>query len=230
MIFIKQSINPLNTIINKEFIIETKYTEWDFGNEILYHMCTENFEHNENDKIIGKVILIGRAYAAAIERRKNKTEENNSFYLDKVAPKIKNSDLDIHLSKLKSYSELEEENIPEILRVHFYLINLIKDLTNQNKRSFSSKYLHFHFPHLFFLYDSRAVKAISFLEIKKQYKYKELSNYEEIDKNYASFYYKCFTLKNALEKEYGQKITPRHLDNILMKIIEKGTTKTNTQI
>jgi hypothetical protein len=209
-------------MINKEFIEKTEQTEWDFGNEILYKMCIENFKHEQTDKIVGKVILIGRAYAAAIERRKNKTELNDNFYLDKVAPKFKNSDLDIYLNKLKSHSELTEKNIPEILKIHFYLTDLIKDLTEQNKRSFSSKYLHFHFPNLFFIYDTRAVKAIGILKTKFQYKYKEQINSNGIDKDYASFFYKCFVLKRRLENEFGRTLTNRHIDNILMKIVEQA--------
>ena len=58
-------------MINKEFIEQTEQSEWDFGNEILYKMCEEYFTHEQTDKIIGKVILVGRAYTAAMERRKN---------------------------------------------------------------------------------------------------------------------------------------------------------------
>jgi hypothetical protein len=83
---------------------------------------------------------------------------------------------------------LIEKSIPKILKVHFYLTDLINDLTEQNKRSFCSKYLHFHFPHLFFIYDTRAVKAIGLLKTKFQYKYKEQIDANGIDKEYASFF------------------------------------------
>lgn len=208
-------------MINEELIKQTEQTEWDFVNEILYKMCKENFTHEHTDKVVGKVILIGRTYAAAIERRKNKTEQNDNFYIDKVAPKFKNSELDFYLNKLKFQTELTEKNIPEILKVHFYLTDLIKDLTEQNKRSFCSKYLHFHFPHLFFIYDTRAVKAIGLLKTEFQYKYKEQINAHGIDKEYASFFYKCFAQKNRLENEYDRNLSTRHIDNILMKIIEQ---------
>ncbi|WP_310381896.1 hypothetical protein [Flavobacterium sp.] len=217
-------------MINKELIKQTEQTEWDFVNEILYNMCKENFTHEQTDKVVGKVILIGRAYAAAIERRKNKTEQNDNFYIDKVAPKFKKSELDFHLNKLKSHTELTEKNIPEILKVHFYLTDLIKDLTEQNKRSFSSKYLHFHFPHLFFIYDTRAVKAIGLLKTKFQHNYKEQIDAKGIDKEYASFFYKCFAQKNKLENEYGRSLSTRHIDNLLMKIIEQTEGKPNHSI
>jgi len=212
-------------MISKKFIEQTEKTEWDFGNEILYKMCKTDFLHKRTDKIIGKVILIGRVYAAAIERRKNKTEQNENFYLEKVVPKFKNSKLDNHLEKLKKHKILTEENIPEILMIHFYLTDLIKDITEQNKRSFASKYLHFHLPHLFFIYDTRAVKAIGLLKTKFQYKYKEQINSIGIDKEYASFFYKCFVQKNRLENKYDQKLSIRHFDNILMKIVDEKQRK-----
>jgi hypothetical protein len=207
-------------MVNNELIRKTERTEWDFGNEILYKMCEQNFEHKQIDKIVGKVILIGRAYAAAIERRKNKTEESDNFYIDKVAPKIKNSKLDDYIGQLKSQSELTEKNIPDILKLHFYLTELIKQITDQNKRSFSSKYLHFHLPNLFFIYDTRAVKAIRLLKTKLPKKHKTELDDNGIDKEYATFFYKCYEQKKELEKENSRILSIRHFDNILMKVVE----------
>lgn len=212
-------------MINKEFINKTEHTEWDFGNEILYEMCRQNFKHEQIDKIVGKVILIGRAYAAAIERRKNKTEENDNFYIDKVAPTIKSSKLDYYINQLKSESELTEKNILEILKAHYYLTELIKQLTEQNKRSFSSKYLHFHLPNLFFIYDTRAVKAIRLLKTKLPKKYKAELNADGIDKEYATFFYKCYEQKKLMEKESNGFLSNRHFDNVLMKIVELSAKK-----
>ncbi|MBB6698663.1 hypothetical protein [Clostridium algidicarnis] len=47
---------------------------WSFGNEILYEMCGKNRKHKNADVVVGKVWLIGRSYAASIERRKNASE------------------------------------------------------------------------------------------------------------------------------------------------------------
>ncbi|CAN0598163.1 unnamed protein product [Ectocarpus sp. 12 AP-2014] len=207
-------------MVNKELIRKTERTEWDFGNDILYKMCEQNFEHKQIDKIVGKVILIGRAYAAAIERRKNKTEESDNFYIDKVAPKIEKSKLDDFIGQLKSQCEPTEKNIPDILKLHFYLTELIKQITEQNKRSFSSKYLHFHLPNLFFIYDTRAVKAIRLLKTKLPKKYKQELDANGIDKEYATFFYKCYEEKKRLEKVNNGTLSIRHFDNILMKVVE----------
>jgi len=209
-------------MIDREFILNTEKTEWDFSNEILYNMCRENFSHERIDKTIGKTLLIGRTYAAAIERRKNKFtfEQNDNFYIDKVAPAIMNSRLDNYLNRIGKISKLDENDIPKILHVHFYLTKLIRDLTNQNKRSFSSKYLHFHIPNLYFIYDTRAVKAIRILKTKVDKKFKKEINSKGVDREYATFFYKCFEQKRRLEIKFRRNITNRHFDNILMKVVE----------
>ena len=211
-----------NSILDNKLIEDTKETDWDFANSVLYKMCEENFKHNQIDKIVGKILLIGRVYAAAIERRKNKSEENNYFYLEKVAPKFINSDLDTHLKELKFIENLTEKDIPKILSLHGYLTNLIKELTEQEKRSFASKYLHFHLPHLFFIYDTRAVAALRKFKIKLSKEDRKLINQNGYDKEYASFYYKCYRQKDIIEKEINEPIDIRHFDNILMEAVSEA--------
>ena len=41
---------------------------WGWGNGVLYRMCRNNPRHRDRDVIVGKMWLIGRAYAASIER------------------------------------------------------------------------------------------------------------------------------------------------------------------
>ena len=203
--------------LNK-LIKESEQTEWDFGNKILYDLCRENFKHDRIDKIIAKVWLIGRAYAVAIERRKNKAESNDIFYTKKIGPKLQNSKIDFYLEQIKSEKNITENNISNILQTHSYLTVLLKDLTDQNKRSFSSKYLHFHLPELFFIYDSRAVKSIGKLKIKIPEKFKNELNSNKIDFEYASFFYKCYILKTRIENEQNRVLTTRQIDNRLMEI------------
>ncbi len=196
--------------------------EWDFGNGILYELCNENFEHKEIDKIIAKVWLIGRSYAAAIERRKNKIEINDNFYINSVGPAFQNSKLDNYLNAIKNENEITIENIEEILITHNYLIQVIREITEMDKRSFCSKYLHFHLPNLFFIYDSRAVTALrQFISrIPKDLTY--LNKVNGINREYANFFIKSFVLRNQIENEFDLKLTTREFDKIL---IVKANTK-----
>ena len=48
--------------------------EWSLGNSVLYDLCKTYPTHKDKKSIVAKIWLIGRAYAAAIERRKKDDE------------------------------------------------------------------------------------------------------------------------------------------------------------
>lgn len=212
-----------------EQIRNLQTSPWDFGNHVLYDLCRENFSHEEIGKVIAKVWLIGRAYAAAIERRKNKESINDSFYIDHVAPAFINSEIDHHLNFLQQFICITEDNLPEILKAHFVLTKLTKSLTLLEKRAFCSKYLHFHLPELFFIYDSRVVMALRQFNIKVPESMNPLLQSKQIDLEYAKYVCKCLFLKNNIKLMYGIDLSPRHLDNILIEIANKHLTNSAKQ-
>ena len=192
---------------------------WDFGNQILYELCKDNFQHERDDIILTKVMFIGRIYAAAIERRKNKKQtgiNNDNFYIDKVAPTFRKPKLDRQLSELKSM-RLTTDNIPQILRVHNDLMTTLSKITDLDKRSFCSKYLHFHLPDLFFIYDSRALTALRDFTSRVPKELRHIPQLSFVDKEYATFFCKCFDIKNKIEVEHKTKLTTRQLDNLLIE-------------
>lgn len=199
---------------------------WHFGNEILYTMCRENFEHTNDEHILAKILFIGRIYAAAIERRKTKNNDiNDNFYIDTVAPAFRNSQIDKYLTQLKSFKSLEIDNLKFALETHYYLIKVINEITELNKRSLVSKYLHFHLPELFFIYDTRAVQALSNFISKVPVDLKPLIKLENVDTEYAKFFCKCYALKIVIETQFNLKFSNRHLDNLL---IENANTKNSS--
>lgn len=192
---------------------------WDFGNSILYDLCRKNFKHVEDDKILTKVLFIGRIYAAAVERRRNKKDDiNDDFYIDTIAPTFKNSELDDLLNALSAFDKLTIDCIPQILQTHFYLTATLYKITELNKRSFSSKYLHFHLPDLFFIYDSRAVTALRQFTSRVPIDLMQFVQLESIDEEYAKFFLKCFDLKRRIQYHYEFNLTNRQLDNILIDV------------
>ena len=81
------------------------------------------------------------------------------FYYEKVAQKLHGtfgSELDTHISNLRLSNNIEE-NVHEVLLTHQILTQQLKVITELDKRSLASKYLHFHVPKCFFIYDSRAI-------------------------------------------------------------------------
>lgn len=196
---------------------------WHFGNEILYKMCRENFEHTNDEPILAKILFIGRIYAAAIERRKTKNNDiNDNFYIDTVAPAFRKSEIDKYLTQLKSFESLEIDNLKFALETHYYLTKVINEITELNKRSLVSKYLHFHLPELFFIYDTRAVQALRHFISKVPNSLQPLLELENVDTEYAKFFCKCYTLKTEIEKQFNLKFSNRQLDNLL---IENANTK-----
>ncbi len=213
----------METIPTKNQIDKAKKSNpWDFGNQFLYTLCRNNFTHDKDDRILTKVLFIGRIYAAATERRKNKTSDiNDNFYIDTVAPTFRKSKLDIRLMKLKQIKNVSVDNISEVLEVHHYLTTTIKTITALDKRSFSSKYLHFHLPNIFFIYDSRVVKALRQYKCKVPKDLEYLIKLSNVDKEYAKFFCKCFDLKKQIDIKHKTNLSNRQLDNVLINIANK---------
>lgn len=198
-----------------------KTNEWELANKVLYDLCLTNFTHDTNEKILAKTLLIGRAYAAAIERRKNKSEINDNFYLDIVAPAFYESRIDDYLTDLFNHPEISIESMPKIIDAHNYLTQLLFKITALEKRSFSSKYLHFHLPELFFIYDTRAVAAMRLFVKKLPKELQILTERENTDREYSNFFYKCVFLRQRINEQFNVLLTPRQLDNLLIETANK---------
>jgi hypothetical protein len=199
---------------------------WDFANQILYKLCKDYPGHNEEDKNIAKIWLIGRSYAAAIERGRTSGGASEDFYVDVVGPALRNSEIDDLISGLKGI-ELKENTLQTIIDAHGKLTQIFsKKVSGLENRSLASKYLHFHLPELFFIYDERARKGIS--QIKKL-SGKASKKFSGGDKDYRCFAEKCLNLRNKIGRVEGRKsgggkklLNPRQLDNLLLAVVNKS--------
>jgi len=195
------------------------HSPWDLGNQVLYSLCQDYPKHNCGDAIIAKVWLIGRSYAAAIERRKNARNTSDDFYETTVAEKIKKSKLDKWLSVLPERIKNPWNDLGIIIQVHKRLMDIFFEITGLEKRSLASKYLHFHRPDLFFIYDSRAKEAISKITPR-------LNQINDIpaevkDPEYHAFCRRALFMKESIKKNFGKNFKPRQLDKILLRITDK---------
>lgn len=192
--------------------LTSRGTLWNLGNDVLYQLCKQHPKHKAPDAIAAKIWLIGRAYAAAIERRKNKDKENDNFYESTVAPIIQKSSLNDYLEKTIKFKEITNESIPLILETHKYLTGVFTRVSGIEKRSLASKYLHFHCPHLFFLYDSRAVASSRSLLPRLSVNIPT----QNADKEYSKFFLKLVHLRDLIYRQECILLTPREIDNILI--------------
>ncbi len=206
--------------LSSEFIKDRLSSPWDLGNDVLYKLCADHPLHGDPQAILAKTMFIGRIYAAAIERRR-KTPEGlaggDDFYTGPIVDTFKRGGLDKHLRKL---SGLNAGAAFEILEAHKALVDMLHGITGLEKRSFASKYLHFHFREMFFIYDSRAVKELKGYVRKVPKEYGHLLDPGRVDVEYAKFFCKCLHLQGIARSRYKgspMEITPRVIDNILIR-------------
>jgi hypothetical protein len=195
-----------------DLVAATGVSPWDFGNNILYNLCKDYPQHKNHDEIIAKILLIGRSYAASIERRRNAELDSDNFYITTVAPTLEKSDLDAWLATLAE----EVPGSPNAVAVHKKLMDLFESITKLNKRSLASKYLHFHLPSVFFIYDSRAKQAVT----KVVPRLNKLDNVpaENFDQEYKDFVRRCVWLRQDIFSKHKVLLTPRQIDKLLLSI------------
>lgn len=201
---------------------------WKFSNGILYSLCKEHPLHVKKDEIIAKIWLIGRSYAASLERGANKSKE--LFYEERVVRAILEKSKEID-GAIKLLSENHDEK--NVFNAYWTVLERFHEISGKWNVSLTSKYLHFHCPDVFFLYDSRASKAIgkvvkclglknsiSFDEIKEFITCKKTDAQERMG-DYVKFYKKCNLCVSEIRKRLGQKLSIRDFDNLLLRITDK---------
>ncbi len=187
---------------------------WDKSNEFLYSLCKKYPSHISEDEIVAKILLIGRTYAAAIERRRYIDHFGvENFYLDIVAPKIKESKIDIWLQNAREAKPGTQQGLETMIATHEKVTNLFGEISGDQKRSLASKYLHFHAPKLFYIYDSRAKKALTYYTNQAPSIYR---NIIQGDLEYRKFVTKASQLSELCSKQFKTKLNPRQLDNLLL--------------
>jgi len=208
------------TNFNIQQFNELKDKKWMLGNKILYDLCMNYPLHKKDEEIRAKIWLIGRSYAASIERRKIKKHINDDFYDFVTKEFIKfneEENFDKDLNKIKGLS-FDENSLNLILELHNKLTKFFKKLTGLEKRSLASKYLHFHVP-IFPIYDSRAKDSLN--------KIVKGNIFTGGDKEYSNFCNKILFLFNELKKETEKEPTLREIDTYLVKVANEELNKKN---
>lgn len=226
----KEHIKIIASIIKKA----GKKDAWEFSNSVLYNLCKKYPENSKEEIVIAKALIIGRVYSAALERGKKKKKETGTyFYQKEVFPSVKsffrNQSTSEKIKKLNL-----DKNLQPIVELHGGFVASLKELRNSRKISFASKYLHFHYPKSFYIYDSRARYSLSLIKKylisqggeKIKPEEVKLSKGSKSIKEYLNF------VKNAaaIKKILNEKLTVREFDNILIQIadaIPKQSTRKN---
>lgn len=206
-------------LIDKEEIQRVQSENiWSFGNQVLYDMCKRTPLHTNEEEIIGKVWLIGRSYAAALERRAKSPYKGTDFYKYEVAEKIKaiGTELDKRIENLINQPALKRENLSEVLSTHRFLTDVFNSISGLDNRSLASKYLHFHAPNVFYIYDSIAYAGVTKYKLLDVQLKKELKR-SFCDATYLDFVSKAYPLNLKIFEEHDVWLLPRQLDSLLLK-------------
>ncbi|MFV2035546.1 MAG: hypothetical protein ACC631_10660 [Halocynthiibacter sp.] len=141
-----------------------------FENQVLYKMCRDNNDHKSAYVTSGKVLAIGRIYAASPERGAGRIRPGGIPLLQAIGEKLSGSSLDGLLGDIDPSNWITDHGLLDaIVETHEFLVDAIKAATTawpaegrkegwkpRNQGSFASKYLHFHRPNAFPIMDSFA--------------------------------------------------------------------------
>ena len=188
---------------------------WVFPNEILYQICEQYPAQNDIDQIVAKFWIIGRSYAAAVERVRG-VKINGDAYYDHVAPAVIqiSSALETAIHDINQSACLDETIILKIVQTHCLLEEAVFKAVSMYKRSLCSKYLHFHCRKSVPIYDSQAAWALRSL-VSKDKGDLQLFSGHQIDEEYADFALRFLFLKNEIQNEYQSDLSVREMDVLL---------------
>lgn len=108
------------------------------------------------------------------------------------------------------------ENSAAALKVHKKFTDLLSEITGLQKRSFASKYLHFHFRSRFFIYDARAEKSVGELVNDQRPNRHFSEGKRSSDAAYARFFSRCEQLSRGIRDLIGRDLDPREVDKVLL--------------
>jgi hypothetical protein len=204
------------------------YGMFDFENQILYDMCEKARTNTKEEEIIAKLRLIGRSQASALERGAKCERLGDDLYVLSAAPAVRaaGEELDTRIGGLRQHPRITADLSERILETHAFLTGLLHSVTQIHNRSLASKYLHYHAPEIFPIYDSRAYASLQSLNTAFGIKKLELPA-EEYDSAYADFISKLIPLMDYIGNEFDVWLNPRELDKLLLLNFENEITDSN---
>lgn len=203
----------MRVLSRSDVIGATQPSRWDATERVLYALCRRYPHHRDQGATLAKVLLIGRSNAAAIERRKNKAEDNRDFYEGVVEPTIRRSSLDRWLDSARAVRPASQRGFDVLVDVHAKTTALFNRISGLSKRSLASKYLHFHIPRLFYIFDSRAYDGLRSLNAIVA---GPSLGRDSADAVYERFAERCRRLVEYCFVTFGVRLSPRAIDRLLL--------------
>lgn len=193
---------PMHSILTREFITDTlAQSVQDVRTRALYELCFLHRHHIRNEIVADKLRMILRLCADHGLKVGDLSPEFAAYRLGQ-------SGVDRWFAGLTTAEQIDPALVFEM---HKRVMDLFDELPSQQARSLASKYLHFHFPELFYLYDSR-VEAAAVALGQGECGYLAGGDH---DPDYARFFACCRKLAEAFAPLAGRRPNPRELDRLL---------------
>jgi hypothetical protein len=116
------------------------------------------------------------------------------------------------LEKLPDGRASLSRRLSAALEVHGALMRIWKKAGAEGKRSLASKYLHFHRPDIFPLFDQRA--AVGIRRVTPRGKRSGKLAAKHPDAKYKAFCERCLWLLETIEKRFGTRLSLRQYDHL----------------
>lgn len=123
------------------------------------------------------------------------------------------SEIDSWIDRARRHVPPHMDSWSTLISVHHETTRLFERISGEQKRSLASKYLHFHVPQLFFIYDTRAKTALSRLGVTAG---RSRKSRDPADEEYRRFSKCCLLLQQDVLNKHGFHLNPRQLDNLLL--------------
>ena len=186
---------------------------WHAGDQALYRLCEVHPDHSSVQGTVAKLWLIGRSYAAALERSRAPGSKTGAALYEVAASSLRESSLDTYVATLRAIRSLDANNVPLLLKTHAHLVGLLKPHTGDDKRSLASKYLHFHAPEAVPIYDAVSERACRTL--LGPWRPERATPSASCDPQYRLHVLRILELRSRLEGAHNVLLTPRQMDRVL---------------
>lgn len=167
----------------------------------LYELCFMHRFHNQDEIVADKLRMIVRACV-------DQGQAIAEYSPELAAHLIVRSGVDRWFASLAT-----AEHIDPALKfdLHKRVMDVFVDLPETQARSLASKYLHYHFPELFFIYDAGVERAAYDLG-EGECGYLARGDHDPL---YSSFFACCRKLSDRYGNAIGRPLNPRELDMVL---------------
>jgi hypothetical protein len=175
----------------------------------LDELCFISRHHLRDEVVADKLRLIARLHDDGMVWR------GQGLSAEDAACRLSHSQVDRWFGALATAERLDTGLL---LELHKRLMGVFAELGEDAARGLASRYLHFHFPELFPIYDSRIAAAIGLL-VRGDCGFLSLAEFDPV---YGRFHACCRKLTERIAPLLGRRLSPRELDHVLRAWVDEA--------